>query len=988
MAGTLHLLGGAVLGDRASGRALPADRRGCLLAYLATDGGWVDRDRLALLFWPESSETSAKRNLRQLLLRVKRMALSPPLEATADALRWGVASDVAEFRQALAGGDASRAVAIYRGPFMDGFALHDVGGVDAWIETERDIFHAAYHGACMREAATASEQGRHGEAADRLGRLLAADPIAEDVMAAYLRALYAAGRRDAALQAFERFATTLRQELGLEPLAPTRELVEAMRRGEAMARLAQAGDKRWGDDDPQQRPSLRPPRLVARESERLRLREATAPLLVVAGEPGIGKTRLLRDALPDAPACGASEGLEQMPYHPFAALVRATPSLAAGLGPYLEDLARLVPEVAPELAPGPLDPATAKGRLAEALARFVLAAGQPLVVDDLQWADPATLETLVYFAGRGLRVVGAYRTAEAGPGLLDLLRTLSARGQLERVELGALSEDGVRDLIGDLMNRPSGPPTFARWLWSRSGGNPMFLLESLRSLFESGVLRTDGEAWRTDVDELTRDYGELDVPPAVAEVIDRRLDHLAGPTVRVLEALALTQLEPDARFLAGITGLSLSAVAEALDEALRTGFVEHGRFRHDLLRQCLDRRIEPARRRLLHAMVAEAMAGEADPGLVAEHWWRAGNTERASTTWLLQARGMRARGLQVDAIAVLRSAAERLPQGDARDRLRLTLVETYREAAMLAEAEALLAEARPGPDAPAELRFKAMLAKAGMLFYRGSVAETAELLESHRSLASLVDDPDLQLDDVMLRAKVAKEQVRSDEAIALMEPVVQRLRQRRPDLRLVQFISGLGALYDDLERHDIALPLHTEALDLARSLGSRYYQVETTINLLFCYADLGRHLDAAGLAEEALRLGDYDGVPVLRNNLAANYFQGGQLDDALRHYLILAELHAQPHLRLIAVARCAEIHARQGRADEAMAGVEQTLEALPHTDFPVAIGRAAVVVLRYGDEAQLGRLLALLPSLDVQRLPAHQREAFDEAMRGRGVTPT
>ncbi len=983
MASTLHLLGGAVLGDPASGRALPADRRGCLLAYLATDGGWVDRDRLALLFWPDSDETSAKRNLRQLLLRVKRMDLDPALEATADALRWRVPCDVAEFRQAVAVGDPARAVTLYRGPFMKGFSLHDVGGVDAWIETERDRFHGAFHGACMRDSATASAQGRHGDAADRLSRLLSLDPIAEDVLAAYLRALHLAGRRDAALQAFDRFSATLREELGLDPLDTTTELADAIRRGEALA--APPPSAPTGDEG---RTQLRPPRLVGREAERLRLREATTPLLVVAGEPGIGKTRLLREALPDAPTCGASEGLEQMPYHPFAALVRTMPSLAAGLGPYLEDLARLVPEVAPELAPGPLDPATAKGRLAEALARFVLAAGQPLVVDDLQWADPATLETLVYFAGRGLRVVGAYRTAEAGPGLLDLLRTLSARGQLQRVELGALSEDGVRALIGDLMNRASGPPTFARWLWERSGGNPMFLLESLRSLFESGVLRTDGEAWRTDVDELTRDYGELDVPPAVAEVIDRRLAHLAGPTVRVLEALALTQMEPDARFLAGITGLSLSAVAEALDEALRAGFVEHGRFRHDLLRQCLDRRIEPARRRLLHAMVAEAMAGEADPGLVAEHWWRAGDTERASATWLLQARGMRARGLQVDAIAVLRSAADRLPQGGARDRLRLTLVETYREAAMLGEAEALLAEARPGPDAPAELRFKAMLAEAGMLFYRGSVAETAELLEANRTLASLVDDPDLQLDDVMLRAKVAKEQVRSDEAIALMEPVVQRLRQRRPDLRLVQFISGLGALYDDLERHDIALPLHTEALDLARSLGSRYYQVETTINLLFCYADLGRHLDAAGLAEEALNLGDYDGVPVLRNNLAANYFQGGQLDDALRHYLILAELRAQPHLRLIAVARCAEIHARHGRADEAMAGVEQTLEALPHTDFPVAIGRAAVVVLRYGDKAQLGRLLALLPSLDVQRLPAHQREEFDEAMRSRGVTPT
>ena len=77
MTARLLLFGSAVLGDRVQGRPLPVDRRGCLLAYLASDGDWVDRDRLALLFWPESGEDRAKRNLRQLLLRTKRLELKP-----------------------------------------------------------------------------------------------------------------------------------------------------------------------------------------------------------------------------------------------------------------------------------------------------------------------------------------------------------------------------------------------------------------------------------------------------------------------------------------------------------------------------------------------------------------------------------------------------------------------------------------------------------------------------------------------------------------------------------------------------------------------------------------------------------------------------------------------------------------------------------------------------------------------------------------------
>ena len=162
----LSLLGGALLTDGVATTPLPADRRGCLLALLATEGGWVERDRLALLFWPESDESAAKAALRQLLVRVRRMALEPALEATGDAVRWPVASDVAEFRRALADGDPTRAVALYGGPLLEGFAAHDVGGVDAWFEGERDRLHAAFHGATMRatDAALAAGalRGRRG----------------------------------------------------------------------------------------------------------------------------------------------------------------------------------------------------------------------------------------------------------------------------------------------------------------------------------------------------------------------------------------------------------------------------------------------------------------------------------------------------------------------------------------------------------------------------------------------------------------------------------------------------------------------------------------------------------------------------------------------------------------------------------------------------------------------------------------------------------
>src|SRR5690606_35974246 len=168
MAPRLSLLGTTAIG--ADG-GLPVDRRGCLLAYLAVEGGWVSRDRLALLFWPDSEETMAKRNLRQLVLRTRRLPLDPPLETTADALCWPVDSDVAAFRHALAAGDVAAAVDAYGGPLLDGFSVHDVGGFDAWLEGERDRLRLAFLDAGVRRSDELLAAGRYEEAARLLGRV-------------------------------------------------------------------------------------------------------------------------------------------------------------------------------------------------------------------------------------------------------------------------------------------------------------------------------------------------------------------------------------------------------------------------------------------------------------------------------------------------------------------------------------------------------------------------------------------------------------------------------------------------------------------------------------------------------------------------------------------------------------------------------------------------------------------------------------------------
>lgn len=1005
MSARIRLFGGATFGGRDEDRPLPVDRRGCLLAYLATDGGWVDRDRLALLFWPDSGEDSAKRNLRQLLLRTKRLELEPSLDTRTDAVRWHVDSDVGLFRRALAIGDHTRATALYRGPFLDGFALDGLAAAGAWIESERERLHAAFHGAAQREASALSGRGELDTALQLLADLHGYDEFAEDVVAAYITILARTGRRDAAIEAFERFATALREELGLEPLAATVDLIAAVRRGDALTFPAD-GAKLPASPLPG---PLRSPRLVGREAERLALRNAATSLVVVAGAPGIGKSRLLRESMPQASYCGASEGLDQVPYHPLTRLIRQRPDAAASLGSYVEDLARLVPEVAPDLTPGPQEPDIAKGRLAEALARFIEAVGTPLIVDDLQWADPATLETLAYLTGRGITVFGAYRTAEAGDRLRQLLASYAARGELTEVELAELPEVDVRDLLADLMGRESGPPTFANWLWQRSSGNPMFLLESLKALFEAGTLWAEGDQWRTDVDDLTQDYTELDVPPLVSEVIVRRLANLSSEAQTVLRAVAVTGLGLDREFLASATGLAVAATVDALDESERAGFLTGGAFQHDLLRQSVYARIDAQRKRLLHMLAGDRFESAGQPELAAEHLWFAAEHQRARKAWSRHVWALRTRGLLVDAVEVLRRAVGRLPEGEDTVWLQLQLVDTVRESGRLEEAFKELDKVQLPADCSPELRFRHLQAVVAMKLQVGLVAEADELLRAARQLATLIDDEELLIDDTMFRARVARDQQRALEAIELISPVVERMRTMRPDVRLVQFLTSLAVLKDDVGEFSAALELHTEALALARALGSRYFQVEATTNMVVCLQSLGRYEEATELAEGMLGVGDYDNVPTLRINLASTYFVAGKIEDALRHYRQLID-RAEPHLRLIALARCvdclialaetpssggagpgtAKLWTKPGggpatESDPASL-IDAALDELaaPTTDYPPAIGRAVVATLKHGSPEQRGRLHTLMPDLDLDHFPSYLQAELREALTADG----
>ncbi|GGQ92894.1 transcriptional activator [Deinococcus ruber] len=624
-------------------------KRLALLAYLALEGGPqcqpLRRSVLCSVLWSEQDAESARRNLRQELHRLKATPLSACLQLTpetvgltvadCDALRFEAADPAPEHPDVL-----SDLLALYSGPLLHELELPQEGAFDEWLQERRERLHGRWLELRRQWAAHLETAG------DLWGAVEALEPLREmgDESAAvrtmHLQARL--GQREVALHTFARLEQGL-HDLGLTPAPETLALRERLR---GLPSLQPAP----------RRASLHHPPLIGRDALIAELEEhllKQGGLLLLEGEPGSGKTALA-SALAQRWGPGLRlQGREETQATPFLPVSEAL----RGVLPQLSDLPpawrREVARLLPELESGNEHGSTALSEQGEGRARFLeglsvalrhALGGGLLWLDDLQWFDPSSLEVLgLALRPENWRAIATARPLERRQNapLEQLLSALERRRAVSFRELPPLTETDLLRLIRVLSSSVSGGVRFARRLHAATHGNPLFALETLKTLLDSGELREQDGVWHTEFDAATQDYHELPLPVSVRSAVLSRLGQLSEGTQQLLASAALLGDAFELPELEGSTPLSEWAQLDALEQALGAGFLRvdpassqaapRYQFSHHLVQRALTSNLSAERRRWLHRQLAATLARlEARPARLAVHLEGAGQRQQAA----------------------------------------------------------------------------------------------------------------------------------------------------------------------------------------------------------------------------------------------------------------------------------------------------------------------------------------------------------------------
>ncbi len=607
-------------------------------------------------------------------------------------------------------------------------------------------------------------------------------------------------------------------------------------------------------------------------------------IIGLSGEPGVGKTRLADEGIRRAEGKafrilrGRGHQDEQpVPYSVWVQVVRdwvrdAPPPLlykiCAGCGP---ELARLAPEVGERLglagSPPSEDPATGRLRFFEGIAQFFanLSRESPLAIllDDLQWADPGSLRLLNHLAEpiRGQRVLLllTYRDSvgEGSPLLRTVLEDVGKAHAFTEIPVRRMEGGPARQLVGAILATQDPPPELVGLVGEKTGGNPLFVEELLRSMAEEQQLVRRGERWHT------AEAANVRVPSTMRDLILKRVARAGEQSLRILSVAAVLGPEFDFDFLQKVSGIepeSLLAEVEALLRArlLREREISPGRsvylFADDQTRDVLYHELSLIRRQRYHLKAAQALEErspgklEAIAGELALHFRRGSDPGKALTWTIVAARKSSLLYAREQAVSYFRTALEILSVA---------------------------------PDQ--RVRAEVLEAMADELEILGQYEESARSRVEASQAYEAVGDP-RRAGAALHRAATHARWTQLGEFVVDEEQLARAralLESAPPSAELARFYLDDSAYFRAAGRFDESRPLVTRALELAEALRDPTIEATARIALAY-YLPIGSRAEVKQTLDRAIALGrEHDpSIAVLAYYRRAHFAATGYADFA------------------------------------------------------------------------------------------------------------
>lgn len=800
-----------------------------LLAWLAIEGP-TSRSRIAALLWPEKDGNAARNLLRQRLFRHRKLWGVDLVTASGTlALVEGVTHDLDHANDVL--GDSAP-------PANGEFAL--------WLAAQRERRRSRLRRSLAERSETSERALDFEDALQHAQELLTFEPLSEEAHRRVMRLLYLKGDRAAALLAFDNCERVLKNEVGARPSAETMALLATVEAANAPAATL----------TPTVMPAAlqRPPRFVGRARELAALVAAlqAGHVAAVVGEAGLGKTRLLQEFAASRTGVVSVAGRPGDAGVPFATLARLLRALVRRgpqsttvrqlPDPSRREIARVLPEF--EATSGRPIGEGQRLVLLRAIRELIDAAPElsTMIVDDLHFADEASLDLLAGLIDHDADEsppqprswVLAWRPAEAGSPLQTLQDRLIEQVRLASIQLDPLDEPALADLV-DALRLPSLiGAVLAPGLLRRTGGNPLFVLETLK------------QAWaERAVGELADAHG-LPRPQSVGRLIERRVAQLSPGALALARVASIAGVDFCIELAESVLQAGAMQFADAINELETAQVMRNTQFAHDLVFEAVRLSVPQAIAQLTHARVAAWLEPRnAEPARIARHWIEAGRPAQA-VPWLDRAAEAAQLALRPREFIAFRDEQSRIEEEHDRRAQAfaagLEAVRTFMDidngTGALEQRVARL-EQLAGSTAD---RCEVALVRANALQLRGDSDACVRAAEAALSLAREADDQQLvararsQLGANLFQAD------RLDDAVRHLEAAMIWADAHADDYQRAVGHGELATALDNLGRLDEALVHHQTGLALCLR-ARRYLEAATVCANLAC-----NRIDAGELA--------------------------------------------------------------------------------------------------------------------------------------------